>query len=311
MDMIYDLLDAAEDVYGKVTPGMRLEVERARKALATGQRPSKRYGVGMDIIGPAEYVKGIHERKHINARLSMKKEKDIVIERELEAAHRYGLYVDVSGSMDYQSAAAPFTKKQSALIKALVLAADLGVQEESVAVVSDGRFHKAGHRTMQRIAGALTEVMIAGEKDIPEIHKGFRPGDSVVWFSDFMPGGDNDAALLTFMDEIDARGMHGYFVMVLDPEELSFNFKGNTEFRGKEGERSLSGAASAVFDKAESIRAAYLAALRKRIETIRGYCAARDFAFVLQPTHKPLEDAIHHLKDGQENPLQHIPEVQP
>lgn len=235
----------------------------------------------------------------------------MVMERELEAAHRYGIFVDTSPSAEYRSKGARFSKKQSALIYALVLAGDLGVQEESVAVVSDGQFHRAGHRMMQKMAGAMTEAVIAGESEIPEIHPAFRPGDSIVYFSDFLPSGDNDRALLAFMEEIAGRGLEGYFVMVLDPAELTFPFTGRTEFRGKEGELSLRGKASEVFDRAEAERNRYLANLRKRIETVRQYCEERGFVFVLQPTDKPGEDVIHNLKDGQENPFQHVPEVSP
>jgi uncharacterized protein (DUF58 family) len=309
--MVHDLISEAEDVFGKVTPGMRLEIERMKASLRAGQRHTRKAGPGVDILGPDTFESGVHERKQISAKLSMKfEDREIVVERERESSRRFGLYVDMSGSMDYKSAGRAFTKKQAALIKALVLAADLGVHEDSVAIATEGRFLQSGRRMMQSVAGAFSNhLAIVGTGDIPDLHRVFRRGDSIVWFSDFLPS--DDEKLLQFLDEIEQRGLHGFLVMVLDPSELAFEFKGNTEFRGKEGEKSLSGESSKVFDRAESIRAQYLEAMRARIRWVSAQCESRGFTFVLQPTHKPLEDAIHHLKDGQENPLQHVAEITP
>lgn len=308
--MVHNLLQEAEDVFGKVTPGMRLEIERIKASLKPGQRRTRKAGPGIDILGPDNFVQGVHERKQISPKLSLKFDRDIVIERERESSRRFALYVDSSRSMDYKSAGAAFTKKQAALIKALVLAADLGVQEESVAVASEGRFLRSGRRMMQGMAGAFADQLsIVGATDIPDLHRTFKRGDSLIYFSDFLPA--DDKKLLHFLDEIVQRGLHGFMVMVLDPAELSFDFTGNVEFKGKEGEIGPAGEVSKVFDRAESVRMQYLEALRARVRWVAAQCESRGFTFVLQPTHKPLEEAIHHLKEGQENPLAHIPESTP
>lgn len=313
--MVHDLLQEAENVFGKITPGMRLEIERIKASLAPGRRHTRKAGPGVDILGPNIFQPEIHDRKQINPRLSMKSlhDHDVVVERERESSRRFGLYVDTSDSMDYKSEDAAFTKKQAALIKALVLAADLGVQEDHVAVVSEGRFLRSGKRMMQAMAGSFkNHLAIMGASDVPQIPPVFKNGDSIVWFSDFGAFAlDDDSRLSAFMDQLTQRGLHGFFVMVLDQSELSFDFKGHIEFRGKEGETSLSGEASKVFDHAESIRAQYLAAMRSHIQKVSDLCKRKGISFVLQPTHKPLEDAIHHLKTGQEDPLQHIAEIRP
>lgn len=315
--MVHDLLKEAETVFGKIAPGMRLEIERIKAGMVLGQRHTKKVGTGIDVMGPNIFQPEVHERKQIHPRLTMKSphDHDIVIEREQESSRRFGIYVDNSASMDYKSDEITFTKKQAALIKALVIAADLGVQEDQVAVVSEGRFLRGGRRVMQAMAGSFKNHMaLMGTSDIPEVPPVFKSGDSIIWFSDFgnfaeTGDGKSYEKLTSFIDMLNKRKLRGFFVMVLDPSELSFNFKGHIEFRGKEGEISLSGEAGKVFDHAESIRAQYLAAMRTHIQTVADLCKNKGVTFVLQPTDKPLEDAIHHLKTGQKDPLQHITEI--
>lgn len=315
--MVHELLKEAENVFGKITPGMRLEIERIKASMVLGQRHTRKAGPGIDILGPNIFQHEIHDRKQIHPRLTMRSlhDHDIVMEREQESSRRFGLYVDTSDSMDYKSEEAAFTKKQAALIKALVLATDLGVQEDQVAVVSEGRFLRSGRRMMQAMAGSFKQHMaIMGAHSVPQIPQIFKNGDSVIWFSDFgnFAPADNDRPneeLASFANMLNKRGLHGFFVMVLDPSELSFDFKGHIEFRGKEGETDLSGEAGKVFDHAESIRTQYLQALRAHIQKVADLCKSKGIAFVLQPTNKPLEDAIHHLKTGQKDPLQHVAEL--
>lgn len=310
MDNIYDLLEEAEEVFGRVTPDMRLEIENVHQSrCATGQRLMKKAGAGLDFFDLREFAPLTDEVSSINHRASMRLGRHIVVEREVESPHRYGLWLDSSKSMDFKSPGARFTKKEAAVITMLALTQDLARQEEAVGIISHGQFYRGRRRASQRIAPNLADVTIMGGKDIPEIHPAFKAGNTVIIFSDFLPSDDN--RLVEFLDDMADRNLHVFLVMVLDPSELTYDLKGHLEIRGREGEVGPTGEASIVFGKAESMRAQYLAALRQHIIWLQNLCNDRGFRFVLQPTHMPLENAIEGLKEGQDTPLSLVAEYHP
>lgn len=310
MSTIIHLLEEAEDVFGRVTPDMEMEVDKVHQSTnAAGQRLMRKAGTGIDLFGPREFEEGRDERKHINPRLSAKRDMDIIVDREVESPHRYGIHVDSSPSMDYKSDGVRFSPKQVSIIIALALAQDLAKQEEAVGVLSHGQFYRGGKRAHHRMADTLSDVTIMGGEDFPDIHGVFKPGNTVIALSDFLS--DNDGRLVEFLDDLAERHLQTYLVMVADPDVLRFEFKGNNEFKGPEGERSLSGEASKVFEKTEAVRNLYLTNLRVRVAWLQELCAARGFHFVLHPTDHPAEHAVHFLKEGQDNPLSLVPEVSP
>lgn len=308
MDNILDLLEEAEDVFGKIPSNVRMEVARLEKTMpVSGQRLMKKAGSGADIFELRDFDQYKDEERKISAKHKMRTGKDIVLDRELESPHHFAAWVDASESMNFKSDRARFTKREYALIVMLAWIMDLGVQEEAVGVLSHGRLYRSGARTAQRVSDLLVDAALMGGDELPEIHRAFKANDMVVLGGDFFTKSPED--LENLLDDLAARRLQVTLMLTLDPDELDFPYTGNREFMGMEGETSLSGEASRVFDNAASMRAQYLAAIKAHITGLQTLCEERGFRFILAPTHKPPEQAVLNIKDGQENPMQHMPEI--
>ncbi|MCD8496615.1 MAG: DUF58 domain-containing protein [Alphaproteobacteria bacterium] len=310
VDNILDVLAEAEDIFGAISPEMRFEAGRVHDMSSSGQWHTNKAGSGFDMIGPAEFHPEKHDRRHIDHKLSLKHKKRIVMEREVEASKRHILWVDTSPSQDFKSEDARFSKKESGIITAVMMAFLMARQQDAVGVVDEGKLYRGARYAVVNVGQVLTNVTITGGANAPEVPRFLRTGDTMTLISDFAPTEDDDAALIEALDEMSERGIEASLVMKLDPAEIEFNYKGAIEFAGTEGEVWPSGKLSEDFEKAEDLRKLYIEALRERIERIQVLCAERDFTFVFHATDEPFEEVIEYVNEGgQENPLQYVPEV--
>lgn len=303
------LLDQAEEIFGKLPPNDRLEARRLKKTMpVSGQRLMKKAGSGTDVFELREFVPFKDEERKVSAAHLMRTGKKIVVDREQESPHHFWVWADISASMEeFDGQMGPRTKKHTALLIALAFAMDLGVQEEAVGLVHQGRLYRGGRKVAARIEGGLTDLTLMGEAELPELHRSLKANDKVILIGDFLT--KDKETLSEYLDELGHRRMQAGLIMVLDPAELEFPFTGNREFIGTEGEKSLSGASSQVFNEAQGLRIKYLKAIRAHIEMVKTLCEERGFRFVLHSTARPPEEAIIHFKNGQDNPLALVPEV--
>ena len=88
------------------------------------------------------------------------------------------------------------------------------------------------------------------------------------------------------LDRLQGRNLRGYMVMVLDPQEINFDFKGITQFNGMEGEGSQ------VLPKAEAMQQQYREKMMERIRWVEKQCRRKGFEFILQRSDQPLNSGL-------------------
>lgn len=283
MDSLGDILADADQTYEKLPERMRLEIEKISKGMAEfGPRKLNRQGLGTEFFEAREFRPGIDERKAINARMSAKAQKEIVIEKEAEIRQHFYLWRKGFGSMDFASDPDLWTKKEAAEIMLLAFAKHLAKNEELIGVL-DRKGNYRGGKASSNIAEHLQDVnIITG--DIPATSRKLPTNSTVVLFSDFYtkPKEIEDA-----LDQLNGQGLRGFMVMTLDPQELEFNaYSGHTKFRGLEGEGKH------AFKKAESLRHEYQEKIGKYVEWLQSLAHHKGYEFIIQRTDKPLHHAL-------------------
>lgn len=275
---LFNILAQADKTFAYLPINLRLEIEKVSQGLAEfGPRKLRRRGIGTEFYEARDFRRESDDPRKINARLSARAGRPIMVEKEAEIRQHFYLWRDGSGSMDFKSEDGLYTKKETAEIMMLALAKHLAKNEEMIGLV-DGQGSYRGGRAPDAMAQQLDQVtVVAG--DWPALHRKFPRHSTVVLFSDFFIGAD---ALRENLQHLSSRSLDGYLVMVLDPQELDFDFKGNIEFEGFEGE-----GVQDPGDKAESLRAAYQKEMKKEIEDVRNVAQEKGFTFILQRSDKP------------------------
>lgn len=283
MDNLGDVLADADKTFSKLPERMRLEIEKISKGMAEfGPRKLNRHGLGTEFFEAREFRPGIDERKNVNARMSAKAQKDIVIEKQAEIRQHFYLWRKGFGSMDFSSDPDLWTKKEAAEIMLLAFAKHLAKNEEMIGVLDRKGIYRGG-KASGNIAEHLQDVnIITG--DLPAINRKLPMNSTVVLFSDFY---SKPKDIVNALDQLTGQGLRGFMVMTLDPQELEFNaYSGHTKFRGLEGEGAH------AFKQAQSLRHGYLEKIGKRIEWLQGLAYHKGYEFIIQRTDKPLHHAL-------------------
>lgn len=282
-DNLSDVLADVDETYGALPARMRLQIEKISKGMAEfGPRKLNRHGLGTEFFEAREYRPGIDERKAINARMSAKAQKEIVVEKEAEIRQHFYLWRKGFGSMDFSSDPDLWTKKEAAEIMLLAFAKHLAKNEELIGVLDRKGTYRGG-KASSNIAAHLQDVnIIAG--DMPSMNRKLPMNSTVVLFSDFYT---DPKEIVSSLEQLQGQGLRGFMVMTLDPQELEFNaYEGHTRFRGLEGEGTH------VFKKAQSVRNEYQEKIGKHIEWLRGLAHHKGYEFIIQRTDKPLHHSL-------------------
>jgi uncharacterized protein (DUF58 family) len=282
LNTLFGLLAGVDDTYGKLPINLKLEIEKISQGLTEfGPRKLQRSGPGTEYFESRDFRPEVDELKSINARLSAKFGRDIVVEKEAEIRQHFYLWRDATPSMNYASEGAHCTKKQASEIMLLAFAKHLAKNEELIGVLGNkGAFR--GGKAPQSIAGQLMNVNIV-TGDMPEMNRRLPRNSTVVMFSDFFMDLDD---LKKSLLQLHGSSLRGYMVMVLDPEEIDFTFKGHVEFEGLEGEGKKRDT------KAETLKEQYQEKMRQHIDNLQELARAKGFRFILQRTDEPLHDAL-------------------
>lgn len=283
MDSLTSVLAGADRTFGKLPQRMRLEIEKISKGMSEfGPRKLNRHGLGAEFFEAREFRPGIDERKNINARMSAKAQKDVVVEKEAEIRQHFYLWRKGYGSMDFASDPDLWSKKEAAEIMLLALAKHLAKNEEMIGVLDKKGTYRGGN-VSGNIAAHLQDVnIITG--DMPIVNRKLPMNSTVVLFSDFYASPKD---IVESLENLNSRGLKGFMVMTLDPQELEFNaYSGHTRFRGLEGEGSH------AFKQAQSLRNEYLEKISKRINWLEGLAHSKGYDFIIQRTDKPLHHAL-------------------
>lgn len=232
-------------------PPLLAHAERLAATVLLGDHGRRRAGMGDEFwqYRPASPTDGA---RAIDWRRSAQSDVHFVREREWQAVQTVAFWADRGQSMQFSSAKGLPTKADRAALLSLALAVCLGRAGERVGLLGAVP-PRIGRGQLLRIAEALSEPA-AGEYAPPET-LGLPPRARAIFVSDFF--GDPDRIQSAVARAAD-QGVHGLMLMVLDPQEEAFPFKGRTIFE------SMSGALEHETQKAGELRDRYLDRLARR-----------------------------------------------
>lgn len=278
----FHILARADETYAKMPMNMRLDIDKISQGLSEfGPRKMHRRGMGTEFFESRDYRPEVDEARKINARLSARAGRPIVIEKEAEIRQHFYLWRDPSESMNFSSNKKLHTKKEVAEIMLLAFSKHLAKNEELIGVLDRKGVYR-GSKAPEALAGHLVDVTVM-TGDMPPLNRRLPRHSTVVLFSDFLMDPDQ---LVKGLEQLSGAELRGFLIMTLDPQELDFNFKGHVELEGLEGEGRHK------LKKAESLRAEYQKKMKEHIEWVRKVCAAKGFKLIIQRTDRPLYEGL-------------------
>jgi uncharacterized protein (DUF58 family) len=221
----------------------------------------------------------------IDWRRSAREDRAFVREREWEAAHTLWIWIDRSPSMHFASDLASASKIDRAAVLGLA-AADLLVRGgERVGLLGLTRA-LASRGIIERFAEAiLVDERLGGASASAELPptEPLKSRARAIILSDML---SEPAAVERAINALSAEGALGHVVMISDPIEESFPFRGHVEFAEMEGPARLR------FGRAQSLRDDYLTRLARHREAIRAIVAARGWSLAMHRTDRPASEAL-------------------
>ena len=281
----YDVLAQADKTYANMPVRLRMEIEKISLGLPEhGPRRLGRSGPGTEFFESRDYRAGLDDPRKINARLSARAGENKVVEKEAEIRQHFYLWRDASPSMEFNSQKKGFNKKQASEIMLIAFAKHLAKNEEMIGILDRKGAYKGG-KASDLVAEHLADVSILSD-DMPFVTRKLPRYSNAVLFSDFMGDPETVRNGLSHLQGIDLKGT---LVMVLDPQEIDFNYKGHVEFEGMEGEGSLK------FENAHAMKDEFLQSLREHIQTLQSIAQEKGFDFIIQRTDEPLHNTLYTL----------------
>jgi len=244
----------AEKISGALPP-LLVEAERLVQTLAIGVHGRRRSGVG-ETFWQYRAAQPGDNLGQIDWRRSARSDRLFVREMEWEAAESVLLWCDRARSMDYHSDGVGWTKSDRARLLALAVAVLLNRGAERFGLLgTEAERPRTGETQLMRIAAQLCARGV-GVGDFGAPPHGLMPkAGKAVFFSDFM--GPRDAVFPALLNAA-GQGTGGIFVMILDPVEEEFPFRGRTRFE------SVAKSVRHETDQAASLRDTYLKRLDER-----------------------------------------------
>lgn len=282
---LFTVLGAADKTYRTLPKNLKLLISQVSKSIPDlGPRKLMRKGPGTEFWEARDYDPRVDDARRINARISGKQDKPMVIEKQAEISQRIYIWRDPAASMDFASRDDLFTKKQVAEIMMLAFAKHLTKNEEVVGVIDQKGTYRGG-KASDNIARNLDVRIMTGET--PILRSRPPKNSTAVLFSDFI--NDDYDKLGAQLKRMKSQGLSGHLVMVLDPQEIEFDYNGFVKFDGMKGELAEE------FGKAERAREQYRANFSVHIQNVRLLAKANGFNLILQRTDEPLEYGLMQL----------------
>jgi uncharacterized protein (DUF58 family) len=262
---------------------MRVKINKITQGLSEfGPRKLRRRGIGTEFYEARDFRRESDDPRRINARLSGRAGRPIIVEKEAEIRQHFYLWRDGSASMDFTSDDTRFTKKEASEVMLLAFAKHLAKNEELIGLL-DQRGRYRGGKAANAIHNKMMSDVTVVTGDIPNIERRLPQNSTAVLFSDFLM---DPVELAKGLERMHGQNLQGFLVMVLDPQELDFSYKGHVEFEGMEGE------GREKFEKAETMRSPYLTKMHEHMRHIEDVCKRRGFKFIIQRTDRPLHNAL-------------------
>jgi uncharacterized protein (DUF58 family) len=274
--MASELLTArneAENLAGEL-PGILLEARRLA-AAAPGVHGRRRAGPG-EAFWQFRDHRPEDGARLVDWRRSARGERLYVREREKEAAQRALFWIDPSPGFAWASGPALPTKKRRALALSLAFAILLARGGERVGVLG-GTAPRAGPRAAERLG---MDLILSNDPVPPP-----APSRSVIIYaSDFYQPVETWTERLK---DAAATGASGACVMICDPAEEDFPFRGRTLFQELGGAKR-----DILFGRAEAAREAYAERLADHRARLREVARAHGFLLILHRTDHSASPAL-------------------
>ncbi|ACB96412.1 DUF58 domain-containing protein [Beijerinckia indica] len=207
-------------------PGLIVAARDIAASVMHGVHGRRRPGTGETFWQFRPFTVG-ESAARIDWRRSARDQNLYVREREWEAAHTIYLWVDRSASMYFLSSLAMQSKVDRALVLGLAAADLLVAAGERVALLGLTR-----PLATRQIVERLAEAWLLEEKapdyrpaELPEAMSLPR-GAQALLIGDFLC---DVADLARVIERLSAQGANGHLVMIADPIEETFPFKGHAE----------------------------------------------------------------------------------
>ena len=255
-------------------PGVLLEARRLA-AAAPGVHGRRRAGPG-EAFWQFRDHRPEDGARLVDWRRSARGERLYVREREKEAAQSALFWLDPSAGFDWKSDGPWPTKKHRALTLSLAIALLFSRGGERVGALGVGP-PRSGARAVDRLALDLTSQRLAAPPPPPS-------RSAVIYASDFYAPPEIWTQRLRAAAAVGATGA---LLMIADPAEEDFPFKGRTRFEEPGG-----GALHALFGRAEAAREEYARRLAAHRAHVRALAQAHGFIAVLHRTDRAAAPAL-------------------
>ena len=226
-------------------PPLMVAAERLAASVNLGIHGRRRAGMGESFWQFRRYQN--EDAARIDWRQSAKSQHLFVREREWEAAQTVWFWRDASANMSFKSGA--ISKRARADLLLLALASLLVRGGERVGFIGMEGGAGASRLALTRMGRA----MFATTTQALPPPSPLKPGNQLVWFSDFLDEGVFDA-----MTRLARTGVAGHLVRIIDPAEEDFPYTGRTRFESPPNQNNK-GQEDEIFGRAERIRAPYRA----------------------------------------------------
>ena len=265
----------------EILPHLVVEARHVAAQLQLGIHGRRRAGPGEEFWEFRPFIAG-DSAARVDWRRSARDDRLFVREREWESASVHWLWLDLSPSMLFASRLAGRAKRDRALVLGFALAELLVHAGERVGLI--GRTQPIASRSIiMRLAEALLrarpqDLAAPFPTDLP-----IRRQDHVILIGDFIMPPEEFAAGLARLSQ---RGIRGTIVLVRDPIEETFPFRGEIEFEGLEdNERWRIG-------DADEVASRYRQRMADINEEMRRHCLRHGFHFLRHVTASPSSEAL-------------------
>jgi uncharacterized protein (DUF58 family) len=271
--------------------GLELRARSIVEGYVSGVHRSPYHGFSIEFAEHREYSPG-DDLRYVDWKVFGKTDKIYLKQYEEETNLVSYLLLDTSESMRYQSAGAPLSKLEYAQCIAASLAYLILQQQDSVGMVTFDNEIRALIRPSSNPSN-LKQLLYVMENTVPErktqtgpifhdLAERLKRRGLVVILSDLF---DDVASMMAGLKHLRHRRHDVVVFHVLDPAELDFPFRQTTLFRGLEQMPD-------VLTDPQSLRRAYLAEIRKFLQTVNKGCRAQYIDYVLLRTDQSLEIAL-------------------
>ncbi len=255
---------ASAQTLAEAMPRLTTEARRIAATAAAGLHGRRRAGQGDSFWQFRTFGAG-ESASRIDWRRSARDSRLYVREREWEAAENIWLWMDRSPSMNFISNLAKTSKLERTIVLGLAVADMLVRGGERT-----GLFQLTPPQASRRIIERLGEALIISDKagiteDMPPAQPiGAR--EEIILIGDFI---GTTEIIRQRLEVLAARGGRGHLLMISDPIEDVFPFKGETEFEDpQDGSRLRVGDAAAFAAGYHDRIAAHRAELRRIAQSL-------------------------------------------